>query len=351
VNTPHFWVVLVNYYGLNDTLKCLQSLESVRAESVSVVLVDNASANDPTDTVANQFPWCKVIRNSVNGGWSGGNNVGVRYALDHGADQVLLLNNDTTVSRDLINELATAVAAHPDYAILGPVIYFMDEPANVMTDGCLFNRLGYNGFFQRKPVPLGPLAPAAVTEVDIVNGCAMLIRAEVFRRIGLIDERFFLIHEESDFCLRAREAGFRCGILNRGLVWHKGSSTFKRSGKRLQRYYDCRNLCLLLTKHAGSHRSGRGLLASLQQYAKYVYYRYSIELENDCPEAADAVLEGLWDALTRRFGPCGSQRRWGVPLLRQCFHKSSIIRRCFRKCKFVNQNDVIDPVSGASPRG
>ena len=59
-----------------------------------------------------------------------------------------------------------------------------------------------------------------------------MIRAEVFERIGLIDERFFLIHEESDFCLRARQAGFRCGVLGEALVWHKGSSSFKRTGKR-----------------------------------------------------------------------------------------------------------------------
>ena len=75
--------------------------------------------------------------------------------------------------------------------------------------------------------------PPTVVPVDIVNGCCMMVRADVFRRVGLIDDRFFLIHEEADFCLRVLRAGFRCGVLAEGLVWHKGSSTFKRSGKRV----------------------------------------------------------------------------------------------------------------------
>ncbi len=94
-----------------------------------------------------------------------------------------------------------------------------------------------------------------ITDVDIVNGCCMMVRAEVLARVGLIDERFFLIHEESDFCLRARQAGFKCGVMAEALVWHKGSSSFKRSGKRWQRYYDARNLYLLLSKHAVTHRA------------------------------------------------------------------------------------------------
>lgn len=323
-------IVLVNYNGLKDTLKCLRSLEAVRDNDVSTVLVDNDSREDPSATIAEQFPWCPVVRNSVNGGWAGGNNTGIRYALDRGADLVLLLNNDTIVAPDMVQTLRIAVQEFPAFGILGPVIYFMDEPAKVMTDGCLFNRSGYNGFFQRKAVPLDPMAPIDVTEVDIVNGCAMLIRTDVFRHIGLIDERFFLIHEESDFCLRACKAGFRCGVLNRGLVWHKGSSTFNRTGKRLQRYYDARNLYLLLIKHARTHGVGRGMLTSLNQYAKYAYYRYVVEQENDCPESANAVLEGVWDALAGRFGPLSPRHRSGVPMLCQCLE---VFRKFWSSCQ------------------
>jgi GT2 family glycosyltransferase len=215
--------------------------------------------------------------------------------------------------------LVTAANSQADYGILGPVINFMDDPGEVMTDGCVFNRPGYPGFFQRQPVPLRRADPPAVTEVDIVNGCCMMIGRQVFERIGLIDERFFLIHEESDFCLRARQAGFRCGVLGEALVWHKGSSSFKRSGKRWQRYYDARNLRLLLHKHQRTHRVGRGPWRSRLEYLKYVYYRYAIERQAGQADAADAVLEGAWDAIAGRYGPYAPGPRRAVPLMRARF--------------------------------
>ena len=185
----------------------------------------------------------------------------------------------------------------------------MDDPDTVMTDGCVFNHPGREGFFQRQPVALA--LPQEVTDVDIVNGCCMMISAELFRKIGLIDERFFLVHEESDFCLRAREAGFRCGVIGEAMVWHKGSSSFQRTGKRVQRYYDSRNLYLLLDKHADEQRQGRGRIASMTAYLRYVYHRWSIEQENGNADAADAVVEGLYDAMSGRFGPMQNRGRWG----------------------------------------
>ncbi len=310
-------VVLVNYNGLADTLRCLRSLEA--AGYPDTVVVDNASAEDPSATLAREFPWCAVVRNPVNGGWAGGNNVGARYALASGADLVVLLNNDTIVAPDFVARLTAAAAAHPAHGVLGPIIRFMDPPHEVQTDGCQFNEPGRPGFFQRKPVDLVAGAIPAVTEVDIVNGCCMMVRADVFRRIGLIDERFFLIHEESDFCLRARRAGFRCGVLGEALVWHKGSSSFKRTGGRWQRYYDARNLYLLLSKHSASHRRGRGVLRSLWEYLKYTYHRYALEREAGHVDSADAVVQGLHDALARRFGPFRADPRPALPLLRGVF--------------------------------
>lgn len=312
------WIVVVNYNGWDDTRPCLHSLAAQTAPC-AVVLVDNASAEDRTAEFRSEFPWCHVVRNSINGGWAGGNNAGIRYALGRDADRVVLLNNDTTVSPRLIEALLAAAAANPGYGILGPVICFMDEPDAVMADGTAFNRPGYNGFFRRVEVPLRPGEPAAVVDVDVVNGCCMMVSRAVFERVGLVDERYFLVHEESDLCLRARRAGFRCGVLGEALVWHKGSSSFKRSGRRLQRYYDARNLLLLLTKHASRHRPGRGLPAALWAYLKYVYYRYCVERENDSPDAADAVLEGACDALARRFGPRTERRRRLLPGLRALF--------------------------------
>jgi hypothetical protein len=107
-------------------------------------------------------------------------------------------------------------------------------------------------------------------------------------------------------------------VLGEALVWHKGSSAFARTGKRLQRYYDTRNLCLLLGKHA-VRPSGRGPARSRWEFLKYSYYRYAIERDAGHADAADAVLEGLCDALARYFGPYTPRQRSVLPVLRRVF--------------------------------
>jgi GT2 family glycosyltransferase len=322
--TPNVWIVPVNYNGTEDTRQCLRSLAELSTPA-NVVVVDNASRPDPTDAIRAEFPWAHVVRNNANLGWSGGNNTGIRFALDSGATHVVLLNNDTTVAPDLVARLLAAFDAYPRFGVIGPVIRYMDEPDVVMTDGVTFNPPGFPGFFHRKAVPERTSDPPAVDETDIVNGCCMMIRAEVFQRVGLIDERFFLIHEEADFCLRAKRAGFACGVLAEPLVWHKGSTSFKREGKKWQRYYDTRNLALLVRRHRRAN--GRGLLSAYAAYLRYAYHRYCHEREAAAPESADAVLEGLIDAAARRTGPYRARRRWAVPVLRGVFEVARRLKR------------------------
>jgi GT2 family glycosyltransferase len=319
-------IVIVNYNGLADSLKCLDSLRALDPRRCMTIVVDNGSAVDASPELAAAHPWATVIRREENGGWAGGNNEGIRCALEHGAKQVILLNNDTIVSASLADRLLEAAAREPRYGIIGPIIHYMDEPEVVMTDGCDFNPPGHSGFFRRHPVPAAQGDPPTVVEVDIVNGCCMMISARVFERIGLIDERFFLIHEESDFCLRAQQAGFACGILAEPLVWHKGSSSFKRSGNGLQRYYDTRNLYLLLRKHRTAHHRGRGAGPSWLGYLRYAYHRYSIEREQGQAEAAEAVVRGLSDALAGRYGPRAPGGRGAAPLVKGLFELGRRVR-------------------------
>lgn len=315
---PNVWIVLVDYNGLADTRRCLMSLATL-ADPARVVVVDNAGTRDVAAELQSEFPWADYVRSPINGGWAGGNNIGLRHALARGADWVVLLNNDTVASPQLVGRLAAAAAANPTFGMLGPVIRFLEPPHEVQTDGVVFNRPDRPGFFQRHPVALSATDPPTVVPVDIVNGCCLCVRADVVRRIGLIDERFFLIHEESDFCLRARRAGFENGVIADALVWHKGSSTFKREGSKLQRYFDARNIPRLLVKE-GHVRGRRSVLTGLAHYLRYAYHRYALERESGFDVPANAVVDGLYDALLGRWGgyrPPGG--RPGVAFLQAAF--------------------------------
>jgi GT2 family glycosyltransferase len=148
--------------------------------------------------------------------------------------------------------------------------------------------------------------------VDIVNGCCLMAKAEMFRAVGVFDESLFIVHEESDLCLRALRAGFQCGVLGEALVWHKGSSSFQRSGRQLQRYYDTRNLYFLLKRHGGKLPGTRSFARSLVPFLRYAFYRYSLEMEAGSPPAARAVADGLADAVTGVKGVYASSRSRGA---------------------------------------
>jgi len=312
-------IIVLHYGDLRDTCTCLDSLSRLEGDSFQAIVVDNGTVPAAADEIAKKYPHTHVIRREVNGGWAGGNNTGIRYALDHGAEYVVLLNNDTTVAPDLLNLLLQASGEMPEYGVLGPVISFMDEPDQIRTDGFTFNRPNQNGVIQRKEVPLNHGESGAITEVDIVNGCCMMVDARVFRAVGLVDERFFLVHEESDLCLRARAAGFRCGVIGQPLVWHKGSRAFAASPNNLQRYYDARNLYLLIRKHSATARNGRGPWRSRLEYLKSVYYRYCIEREQGRDASAQAVVEGIWDAFAGRYGAYARRNRPGLAVIKRIF--------------------------------
>lgn len=299
---PAVAIVVLNYNGLDDTRRCLESLRAVAYARLSVILVDNGSEADPAPEARQWLPNVVTIRNQANLGYAGGNNRGIECALEAGADYVIVLNNDTVVAPTIVRDLLSAFQADPSVGIVGPVINYLDEPQRVMTEGVRFNRSPGTEFFSPIHVSVnGDAAPVAVS-VDVVNGCCIMIKACLFQAVGFFDEALFIVHEESDLCLRARSRGFECVVLGRTLVWHKGSSAFDRSGRQAQRYFDTRNLYYLLRRHAGA-RGARAWMPSLVHYLRYVYYRYMTELEAGKDQAARAVVEGLSDALAGVTGP------------------------------------------------
>ena len=315
------WIVLVNYNGWADTRKCLASLDELEGDA-SIVLVDNASKENHFAELQTKHHKLHTIASPINRGWAGGNNLGLEYAYRHGADWILLLNNDTTVSAELIQRLRATVEVYPQLGVVGPVIRFMDPPRDVQTEGVAFNRRDEPGFFKRIPIPLQRTDPPTIVETDIVNGCCMMVSRKLVDVIGLIDEPFFLVHEESDYCLRAQRAGFQNAILAEALVWHKGSVTFRTHGQGLQRYYDARNLVRLLSRHRGQ-RHNRDRLRTLTHYLHYLYHRYALECEQGLEANANAIVKGFYDGLCQRWGPLIENRpRPGLGLLCWCFDRA-----------------------------
>lgn len=236
--------VVLNWNGGDDTLAALESLQGV-----DTVCVDNGSDDGSPDAVAARFPHVELIRTGVNLGFSGGNNVGIRRALARGADWVLLLNNDAVADAGLPAALAAAAAERPDAGVLACKVFFADPPDVLMYAGGRVNlRLGYwgrqDGFGQRDDGRFDTLR-----DVDRATGAAMAVSRAAIERAGLLDESLFAYAEDTEWCLRIREAGFGVVFVPDAKVWHVGSASTGGMRSPTSIYYDTRNMIAVAERH------------------------------------------------------------------------------------------------------
>ncbi len=217
---PLVYIVVLTWNGKADTLECLQSLRASSYPNARILVVDNASTDRTLEAVQAFSTSVEVIRNSTNRRFAGGNNVGIRRALEAGADFVLLLNNDTVVDKDLLSELVAAAQRDPGIGVVGPKIYYSSDPRRIWYAGGKIQWwAGWISHVGIRQIDSGQYRHTA--ETDYVTGCCMLVRRDVIERIGLLDERYFMYGEDVDWCLRARHAGYRIVIEPRAMLWHK----------------------------------------------------------------------------------------------------------------------------------
>lgn len=257
-------IVVLNFNGKERTLQLLGSVKSLNLENIELqtIVVDNGSTDDSSNEIKNLFPDVTLLVNHENLGYAEGNNVGVRYALKKETDYILLLNNDTSVDRELLLNLLKAADLNPKGGIFGPKIYFskgFETHKNRYTTEQLGKVLWYAGGIIDWRNVLG--SHRGVDEVDhgqydqiqktdFVSGCSMFVSRKVFERVGLFDKRYYLYYEDVDFCQRALRYGFELYYVPHGRVWHDNAKTAGGTGSELQSYYITRNRILMGMRYA-----------------------------------------------------------------------------------------------------
>ncbi len=261
----HVVISLLNFNGLKNTLACLASLRNIKIDNfkLTIVAVDNPSKEefDLKSGSLGNIPLV-VIKNNKNLGFSGGNNVAIKYALENGADYVLILNNDTYVDHDFLTELLKVAEKGNSVGILVPKIYFAPgfefhkDRYSQKEQGRVFwygggkmdwaNVIGYHRGVDE--VDKGQYDKTEETE--IATGCCMLIKKEVFENVGLFDNKYFLYYEDSDLSVRAKNKGFKIVYVPNSIIWHKNAGSAGGSGSKLQDYYITRSRLLFGFRYA-----------------------------------------------------------------------------------------------------
>lgn len=236
-------VVILNFKVKDETVKCLESVKKSNYGDLEIIVVDNNSGDGLAEEMK-RFPDICFIQNRGNLGYTGGNNIGIKAALQDKADYVFLLNPDTTIDRNTIGNLIAA-AEREDVGILGPKVLFADGKTIWYAGGTidLANVLGGHRGIDEKD--LGQYNK--VEETGSVSGGAMMVKNKVFEKIGLFDERYFLYYEDSDFCYRAKKAGFKLLYVPTAIVYHANAKS-TGLGSPLQDYYITRNRMLFASK-------------------------------------------------------------------------------------------------------
>jgi GT2 family glycosyltransferase len=296
-STPQVSIIILNWNSYDVTHACLLSLRSLDYPNFEVLLVDNGSADGSGVKLAADFPEVKLIRSEENRGFPGGNNLAIREALTGSADYLLLLNNDTEVAPDFLSQLVRMAETDPSIGIVNPKIFFY-EPAN---------RLWWAGGAYQPWHGLGKMRGVhqvdsgrydKTEEISFATGCALLIKAEVVRRVGLLDEIYFLGFEDLDWTVRARAAGFKAYYNPAAVIWHKESYCTRRIlGKPIKDFYSTRNRILFARRHM------RGLYWPLfaLSLTGYLLYRSAGYLLRREPQRVGGLLQGIWAGVSTKM--------------------------------------------------
>jgi hypothetical protein len=256
-------VIILNWNGRDYLRACLDSvLLAVPPEGgLGVYVVDNGSGDGSLEMVKEQFSEVRLIENQVNLGFAEGNNVGLRAAAAEGAENLIVLNNDTLVDEALFINLLSA-ALDREVGLVSPKIYFAagrefhheryreDERGKVIwyAGGLMDWKNVYAWHRGVNEVDRGQFDRRRETE--FATGCCLLIKKSVLEKVGFFDPAYFVYWEDSDLCQRAKRAGFRIVFAPLGKVWHFNAGSSGGPGSEIHRYYQTRNRLIFGMRYA-----------------------------------------------------------------------------------------------------
>lgn len=223
------YIIVLAWNHKEDTREALRSFQESDNVNFHIVVVDNASTDGTVEMVKLEFPLVEIITSQVNLGVSGGYNLGIQHAMDHGANYVLIANNDILVHPKMIAHLIESQEANPSIGISMPLIYhfYGDQ-----------NRYWCTGGYWRKCPPTIKMMNNNRKEVDVQElpefldyapSCVLLLNQSLINAIGLFDTNYFFYFDDWDYSLRARKSGFKIALVREAKMWHKVSISTQKS--------------------------------------------------------------------------------------------------------------------------
>ncbi len=240
-------IITVNFNQLSVTCDLLESIRRQDFQNLEVIVVDNASRENPAAHLAAHFPEVKFIRSEKNLGFAGGNNLGIREAT---GDFLFFINNDTELSVGCVQKLVDLLSENPKIGMVSPLILYFSEKTKIQYAGMTaVNPLtARNRTVGQMETNLGQFSKPEKTAY--AHGAAMMMPRSVLQKVGEMPDDFFLYYEELDWCEQIRRAGFEIWVEPRAHIFHKESLTVSKLGA-LKTYFLNRNRVLFMRRNFG----------------------------------------------------------------------------------------------------
>lgn len=294
-------ILVISYNTRETTLACLRSVcAQTRSSTFELILVDNASVDGSVGAIAGEFPQATLIQNRENQGFARANNLAASAAR---GEFLLLLNPDTLVLDGAIDRILAFTKADRDSGIVGGRTLFADRslnPASCWGAPTLWSAFceasGVSAIFRSSPIFNREAMPDwgrdNMREVDIVSGCFMLVRTDVWRTLGGFDTRFHMYGEDADLCMRARKAGYRCLICPDATIIHLGGASEPVKADKMVRLFTAK--AQLFAAHWRPTRAWLGV-RTLDLWALTRLAAYSLAGIINCRYAKErATWRAIW---------------------------------------------------------
>lgn len=250
LNKPKVFIIILNFNSCLETINCIESLSKITYPNYEIIVVDNASSDDSEDEIKAHFTDITVIQSGENLGYAKGNNIGISYALDKGADYICILNNDVVVENGFLEPVVAILENRQDVGMASPCICDFKQRNYIQSMGAYINL--YTGLAQAKfkNVLFNKMKDREL-EVDYLGGACFVVKRQVFESIGLIPENYFLFFEETEFCLKAARKGYKLICTAKSKVYHKGSLTISKYAG-LSYFFINRNRVIFMRRNANT---------------------------------------------------------------------------------------------------
>ena len=303
-SAPYVAVIILHWGLVEVTVRCLRSLaQSSFPGRKTFFLIDNTGRLDRSLAASVAPPGIEVYQPDCNLGFARGCAWGISLAMEHGADYILLLNNDVVVEPLFLEALLRAAYQSPDAGVLCPQIVSMADPRKLWYAGGTFSLWSGIPIQQARSRRAAPIR-GQPREVDYATGCAMLIHPAVVRAVGSFDPQFFMYCEDLDFSLRVRQAGFKILFVPASLVHHAVTDETERVSLRI--YYSTRNLLEVMRRHAAGYHWPGFVLNFLVRWLGFFAVLACVRRR---PEFIRALVSGTVDFVRGRLGEKKSAAR------------------------------------------